>query len=97
MNQDQLKRAVAKAALEYVKTKLDEKSVIGIGTGSTANFFIDELASIRGQLYGTVASSEASAARLKSHGIPVYDLNSVDEIEVYVDGADETNHQLQLI
>ncbi len=97
MNQDQLKQAVAKAALDYVKPKLDEKSVIGIGTGSTANYFIDELASIKAQIYGTVASSEASAARLKSHGIPVYELNTVDEIEVYVDGADEANHQLQLI
>ena len=97
MNQDELKQAVAKAALEYIKPKLDDKSVIGIGTGSTANYFIDYLADIKADIYATVASSQASADRLKSHGIPVYDLNSVDEITVYVDGADESNHQLQLI
>ena len=87
MTQDEMKQAVARAALEYVVPD----SIIGIGTGSTANFFIDYLAEIKGKIEGTVASSEASAARLKSHGIPVYDLNSVDEMSVYVDGADETN------
>ena len=97
MNQDQLKQAVAKAALDYIKPKLDDDSVIGIGTGSTANYFIDYLAEIKAEVNATVASSEASADRLKSHGIPVYDLNSVDEITVYVDGADESNHQLHLI
>ncbi|MGK0441134.1 MAG: ribose 5-phosphate isomerase A [Pseudohongiellaceae bacterium] len=97
MTQDELKQAVAKAALDYIKPKLDEKSVIGIGTGSTANHFIDRLAEIKADIYATVASSEASAKRLKQHGIPVNDLNTVDEITVYIDGADESNHQLHLI
>lgn len=97
MTQDELKQAVARAALDYIKPKLYADSVIGVGTGSTANYFIDYLAEIKADIYATVASSEASAQRLKSHGIPVYDLNSVDEITVYVDGADETNPQLALI
>ena len=97
MNQDQLKQAVAEAALDYIKPKLEEKTILGIGTGSTANLFIDCLASIKGQIYGTVASSEASAERLRGHGIPVYDLNSVDGVAVYIDGADESNQQLELI
>jgi ribose 5-phosphate isomerase A len=97
MTQDQLKQSVARAALDYIKPKLDDDSVIGIGTGSTANFFIDYLAEIKGQINTTVASSEASAQRLKSHGIPVVELNSVDEITVYVDGADEADAQLALI
>jgi ribose 5-phosphate isomerase A len=97
LKQEKLKQAVADAALAYVQPRLEDKSILGIGTGSTANLFIDALASIRGQIYGTVASSEASAARLRSHGIPVYDLNSVDGIDMYVDGADESNAQLQLI
>jgi ribose 5-phosphate isomerase A len=97
MNQDQLKQAVARAALDYIRPKLDDDSVIGIGTGSTANYFIDYLAEIKADINATVASSEASAERLKSHGIPVYDLNSVNEVTVYVDGADESNHQLALI
>jgi len=95
--QDELKKAVAQAAVDYVVSKLYDETVIGIGTGSTANFFIDLLAEHKGKIYGTVASSEASAERLKSHGIPVYDLNSVNGIEVYVDGADETNERLELI
>lgn len=97
MNQDQLKSAVAKAALEYIQPKLDNDSIIGVGTGSTANFFIDHLAEIKHTFDGAVASSEASAARLKSHGIPVYELGTVDEMEFYIDGADETNAHLQLI
>lgn len=97
MNQDQLKSAVAKAALEYIQPKLDNDSIIGIGTGSTANFFIDHLANIKHLFDGAVASSEASAERLKSHGIPVYDLGAIDEMEFYIDGADETNAHLQLI
>ena len=72
-------------------------TIIGVGTGSTANFFIDELAKIKGQLEGAVASSEATATRLAAHGIPVLDLNSVDEMSVYVDGADETDGALHLI
>jgi ribose 5-phosphate isomerase A len=97
MTQDELKQAVARAALDYIKPKLYSDSVIGVGTGSTANYFIDYLAKIKAEIYATVASSEASAQRLKSHGIPVYELNTVDEITVYVDGADESNPQLQLI
>jgi len=93
MNQDEMKQAVAKAALEYVKPD----TIVGIGTGSTANYFIDYLAEMKGKIEGTVASSEASAERLKGHGIPVYDLNMVDEIDVYVDGADETTHQKHLV
>ena len=97
MTQDELKQAVARAALDYIKPKIEDDSVIGIGTGSTANYFIDFLAEIKGQINATVASSEASAERLKKHGIPVFDLNAVDEITVYVDGADEADPQLALI
>jgi len=86
MNQDEMKQAVARAALDYVEVG----TVIGIGTGSTANYFIDELAKIKGKIDGTVASSLASAERLKGHGIPVLELNDVAELSVYVDGADET-------
>ena len=93
MTQDEMKQAVAKAAIEYVV----EDTVIGVGTGSTANFFIDELASKKDRIKGTVASSKASAERLKGHGIKVFDLNDVDHISVYVDGADESNDQLHLI
>lgn len=93
MTQDELKQAVAKAAIEYVP----DNSIVGVGTGSTANYFIDELARIKGRIDGAVASSEASAQRLKAHGIPVLDLNVVDELPVYVDGADEINHQLHMI
>ncbi len=97
MTQDELKQAVAQAAVDYIQPKLVDDIIVGIGTGSTANFFIDLLAAHKGKIQGTVASSEASAERLKGHGIPVYDLNSVDEIAVYVDGADETNERLELI
>ncbi|MES2740084.1 MAG: ribose-5-phosphate isomerase RpiA [Pseudomonadota bacterium] len=85
MNQDQLKQAVARAAIAYVV----DGQIIGVGTGSTANFFIDELAKIGHRIRGAVASSEATAARLAAHGIAVFDLNEVSEIAVYVDGADE--------
>jgi len=97
MTQDELKQAVARAAVDYITPKLDSDSIVGVGTGSTANFFIDYLAEIKGHFDGTVASSEASAERLKSHGIPVYDLNVIDSMAVYVDGADETNPSLELI
>ena len=97
MTQDDQKRAVAKAAFEYVKTRLRSDSVIGVGTGSTANYFIDELAAIKVDISATVASSEGSAKRLRAHGIPVVDLNSVSEVTFYVDGADEANEYLQLI
>ncbi|KZX56104.1 ribose 5-phosphate isomerase A [Halioglobus sp. HI00S01] len=97
MTQDELKQAVAAAALAYIQPKLEDDTVIGIGTGSTANMFIDALAGIKGLVNATVASSEASAERLKSHGIPVYDLNAVDQVDFYIDGADESNAALQLI
>ncbi len=93
MNQDELKQQVAEAAIEYVEAG----TVIGVGTGSTANYFIDALARIKGRIDGTVASSIASAERLKGHGIPVLDLNEVGELSVYIDGADEVNDQLHLI
>ena len=97
MTQDELKKAVAKAAIDYIVPRLDSESVIGVGTGSTASFFIDMLAKLKTEFDGAVASSEATAERLKSHGIPVYDLNSAGDLEFYVDGADETNERLELI
>ncbi len=97
MSQDALKQAVADAAVNYIKPHLTDRSIVGIGTGSTANLFIDALAKFKGFFDGAVASSEASAQRLKQHGIPVYDLNAVSELEFYVDGADETNERLELI
>jgi ribose 5-phosphate isomerase A len=93
MTQDEMKKMVAEAALEYV----EPGTIIGIGTGSTANHFIDFLAGIKGKIDGTVASSRASAERLAAHGIPVLDLNSAGELSVYIDGADESNHHLHLI
>ena len=97
MNQDDMKRAVADAALAYIRPNLDDDTVLGIGTGSTANYFIDNLASVRGLFNAAVASSEASAERLRNHGVPVYDLNAVDQVDFYIDGADECNRALQLI
>ncbi|WP_289101608.1 ribose-5-phosphate isomerase RpiA [uncultured Marinobacter sp.] len=97
MTQDELKQAVAKAAVDHIAPHLEPSSIVGVGTGSTANFFIDYLAEYRNDFDGAVASSEATAERLKKHGIPVYDLNAVNEIEFYVDGADETNERLELI
>lgn len=93
MTQDELKQAVARAAIDYVV----DGEIIGVGTGSTANFFIDELGKIRDRIRGAVASSEATADRLKSHGIPVFDLNDIASMPVYVDGADEINHQGAMI
>ncbi len=93
MTQDEMKKMAAEAALEYVVPG----TIIGIGTGSTANHFIDCLAGIKHKIDGTVASSRASAERLAAHGIPVMDLNAAGELSVYVDGADESNHHLQLI
>lgn len=97
MTQDEMKLAVAKAAVEYIKTKLDKTSIVGVGTGSTANLFIQELASIKHLFDGTVASSEESARQLKNLDIPVYELNDVNEMVVYVDGADEFDGGLNLI
>lgn len=97
MTQDQLKQAVAQAAIDIIRPQLEKNSIIGVGTGSTANFFIDLLADLRMDFAGAVASSEATAERLKQHGIEVFDLNSVGQMEFYVDGADETNEHLELI
>ena len=97
MDQNQLKQAVASAAVDYCLTKIESDSIVGIGTGSTANCFIDQIADYKHLFDGTVASSEGSAERLRSHGIQVYDLNQVSEITIYIDGADETNPQLELI
>jgi ribose 5-phosphate isomerase A len=93
MTQDELKKLVAEAALKYVV----EDAVVGVGSGSTVNLFIDALASIKGRIEGAVAASEASAERLKKHGIRVLDLNSVSELPVYVDGADEITEHLHMI
>ncbi|NCA70132.1 MAG: ribose-5-phosphate isomerase RpiA [Sphingobacteriia bacterium] len=90
--QDAMKKQAAEAALAYV-----EGGIIGVGTGSTVNHFIDALAGIKGRIEGAVSSSVASTARLESHGIPVLDLNAVGELALYVDGADESNERLQLI
>ena len=97
MTQDELKQAVAKAALDYVESKLEDDMIIGVGTGSTANFFIEELGKINDRLEGAVASSEETAKRLKAQNISVYDLNTAGRIAIYVDGADESNAHLQLI
>jgi len=93
MTQDELKQAVARAAIAHVPAG----SIVGVGTGSTANYFIDELAAIRHKINGAVASSEASAQRLKKHGIEVHELNNVSELPVYVDGADEITSGLAMI
>lgn len=93
MTQDEMKKAVAMAALDYIESG----SIVGVGTGSTANFFIDGLAGLKGKIDGTVASSVASADRLKGHGIRVLDLNDAGQLSIYVDGADESTRHLHLI
>jgi len=93
MTQDELKQAVAREAIKHVV----EDTVVGVGSGSTANFFIDELAKIRNRITGAVASSDRSAERLKGHGIRLFDLNSVNELPVYIDGADEITEHLAMI
>ena len=97
MDQNELKQAAAKAAVDYVLTKIEPDSVIGIGTGSTANCFIDIIANHKHLFAGTVASSEESARRLRNHGIVVFELTTVSEIAIYIDGADEANLRLELI
>lgn len=97
MDQNQLKKAVARAAANYVKERLDERTVVGVGTGSTANFFIEYLGEFRHDIRATVASSEETAKRLKALQIPVLDLNSAPEVTIYVDGADEANSFLHLV
>ena len=93
MSADNYKKAAAVAALDYIEPGM----IVGVGTGSTANHFIDALAGIKGKIDGTVASSETSAARLKQHGIQVMDLNACGDLQVYVDGADEANKYLHLV
>lgn len=93
MTQDEQKRAAAAAAIQHIPFDC----IVGVGTGSTANYFIDELAKIKHKIEGAVASSDATAQRLKSHGIEVLDLNNVDDLPVYVDGADEITEHLHMI
>lgn len=89
MTQDELKQRVGQAAVDYVQTNVPEGAVLGVGTGSTANCFIDALAAHKSRYRGAVSSSEATTARLKAHGIAVFDLNDIETLPVYVDGADE--------
>jgi ribose 5-phosphate isomerase A len=95
--QDELKQAVAQAAADYVAQSVPAGSIVGVGTGSTANFFIDALAQIKGHIAATVASSEATKKRLEGHGIKVLDLNEVSTMPVYVDGADEITEKLAMV
>jgi ribose 5-phosphate isomerase A len=92
MTQDELKKQVAEAALKYA-----QEGIIGVGSGSTVNFFIDALATMKHKIEGAVAASENSANRLKGHGIKVFELNSVNALDVYVDGADEVTEHLHMI
>lgn len=93
MTQDDKKQAAAKAALQYVK----DGAIIGVGTGSTVNYFIDALAEVKDQIQGAVSSSEESSTRLQAMGIEVFDLNSVDKLDIYVDGADEITEHKHMI
>jgi len=97
MTQDELKQAVARAAAVHVAATVPVGAIVGVGTGSTANFFIDELAKIKDRIGATVASSEATKKRLEGHGIKVLDLNEVDAMPVYVDGADEITARLEMV
>ena len=92
LSQDELKQQVAESAIKYVKS-----GIIGVGTGSTANFFIDALAKIKHKIEGAVASSEATAKRLEAHGIQVFDLNAIDGMDIYVDGADEITEHMHML
>jgi len=93
MTQDELKQAVAREAIKYIV----DDGVIGVGSGSTVNYFIDELAKVKNRIAGAVASSEKTAERLKRHGIRLFDLNGVNELPVYIDGADEITEHLAMI
>ena len=93
MTQDEMKKAAAVKALEFIK----DDSIVGVGTGSTVNHFIDALATIKDRIQGAVSSSTVSTERLIAHGIEVFDLNSVDDLSVYVDGADEISPHLAMI
>ncbi|CAM2172882.1 ribose-5-phosphate isomerase A [Paraburkholderia sacchari] len=89
MTQDELKKLVGQAAADYVNAHVPEGAVIGVGTGSTANCFIDALAASKGRYRGAVSSSVATTARLEAHGFKIFDLNEIESLPVYVDGADE--------
>lgn len=93
MTQDEMKKAAAEKALQYIKND----TIVGVGTGSTVNYFIDALASMKNNIQGVVSSSDQSTQRLKDHGIEVFDLNSVDCLDVYVDGADEITEHMTMI
>lgn len=93
MMQDEMKKRAAEAALNY----LPEDGIVGVGTGSTVQYFIEALAKVKNQIDGTVASSKATESELKKWGIPVYDLNSIDQVSLYVDGADEADDHFYLI
>jgi len=93
MTKEEMKRAAAKAALYYI----EPDSIVGVGTGSTVNYFIEELSVIKHKIEATVASSNATEEKLKSHGISVYDLNSVFPLSIYIDGADEIDQHMQMI
>lgn len=97
MTQDEMKQQVARAACDYVAAQLPVGGILGVGTGSTANYFIDALADIKTQIGGAVASSEATKKRLEGHGIRVLDLNDVESMSIYVDGADEIDHSLAMV
>ena len=97
MNQDELKKSVAAAAIDYIVPRINSEHILGIGTGSTANHFIDMLGNYSSNFKGAVASSNASAMKLTELSIPVFNLNSVERLSFYIDGADETNEKLQLI
>lgn len=93
MDQNVMKKLAGEYAIRYV----EDDMIVGVGTGSTVKYFIDKLATLKGQIRGVVSSSEQSTALLKAHGIPVFDLNSAGTLDVYIDGADEINHHLQMI
>ena len=93
MNQNEMKAAVAEAALDYIEIG----DIIGVGTGSTVNFFIEKLARVKGKIDGAVSSSDASTRLLKEAGIPVMDLNNTGDLRIYIDGADESDRNLRLI
>ena len=97
MSQDSHKQEAARAALNHILPDLNPRSILGVGTGSTVNYLIDALAEEKDQFEGAIASSEATAERLKQHGIPVYDLNAVAPPRFYLDGADEANKRLELV
>jgi len=93
MTQNEMKNAAAIKALEFI----ENDTIVGVGTGSTVNFFIDALATIKDKIHGAVSSSEESTKRLKAHGIDVFDLNSIDVLDVYIDGADEITSHMAMI